>query len=907
MGINDLISSIILEDEFSATFSKYERGLTGLSSGSASGGLALGALGAAAGGVVLSINALVSAAQFGATALFNITASAVNLNATLQDSQKVFTALLGDDPEAANRFLTDLQQTANELKVSFSDASQFAKSILPDASSFEEFNELLRLAAVGAKDANLPLEELIFSFNEAVAGDFVSIRDRLDIPKDVINRIKEADDTTAALTEELNILFTKRGINDAAALAGTFNTLVSELEVFRDTASLAFGQPITEELTKELDELVGFLVDNKEAIIELATEAGTSLAIVVKALFEAGKAAGESIELINNFIGAITGIDAGPLERVGKALRSTALITSLLVSGVVAFGTAFQNFVIGEIDNGTKRIGIFFNAASAGFEALKNFESPFPAFERELSKIEKRDFNPIPTFAEDFKAKLAEGLAGTKELLDQAKEEIKSSGPLSDALLGGGESFDEFENELQEFLDRAAEAKEKQIALVQKGNKRLADAEFAHGQRVAKIQENIAKVILDSAEEAAQARLESGAELAEGLAEIEAASGRKQAELVANFNKQIEALDNSRAKSRRNRNRRLKKIDQDLGDKLTDLATSTAVKREAVQRKLAAALKKLSEKTESDRVDIQEKFAVQRTKVEQDAASRQKAIEDELAGILTDTNLDAFARKQKKKNLEDELALLEESKNNELALLTEQEQLELTKLTAKTTEEQRILQEAADEKIRLAQEETDRRVEILERDAEKAREIADQKFADEQEDFRRKRELLEQNLAEAQAKQAEADALAIQKLNDKHAEELVKIEEQEASKVSKAQEALERENRNFADRIAAITRQNAQEQAALADKLKAIEDAEKDSQDRRLDRTRAFSAEMQRLNQQAQFFAGGGSFPTQGGGGSVTNNDQQVVINQFLASGNFPTPSATGQSVMNNLNNSAGT
>jgi hypothetical protein len=176
--------------------------------------------------------------------------------------------------------LQDLQGEANKLGVSFNEASQFAKSLFPDTSGQEQFNELLRVAAIGAADAGLGLNELIFAFNEAVSGDFVSIRDRLDIPKDVIERVKEAPDIVSGLTEELDKLFEKRGVSNLEAAASTFQGLKRQISGFREGLLQIAGTKILVPIREGLQKIVDIIKEYGPSLNNVAEQLGEIVAIV---------------------------------------------------------------------------------------------------------------------------------------------------------------------------------------------------------------------------------------------------------------------------------------------------------------------------------------------------------------------------------------------------------------------------------------------------------------------------------------------------------------------------------------------------------------------------------------------------------------------------------------------------
>jgi flagellar biosynthesis GTPase FlhF len=254
-----------------------KKGGASMGKGAAMAGAAFGLAATAAAGL---LTAIVNIATSAVDMFKNLSSQAVQMAGDFEQVQLTFTNIFKDRGQA-NAFLKGLQTEATKLGVSFGEASQFAKSLFPDTSSVEQFNELLRVAAVGAADAGLPLQELIFSFNEAVSGDFVSIRDRLDIPKDVIERVKAAPDIVSGLTTELDKLFTKRGVNDLEAAGSTLQGLQRRIKGFSEELLLVAGLEILGPLREGFQSFFDILEQNKPALDELAGGIGEVIGLVV--------------------------------------------------------------------------------------------------------------------------------------------------------------------------------------------------------------------------------------------------------------------------------------------------------------------------------------------------------------------------------------------------------------------------------------------------------------------------------------------------------------------------------------------------------------------------------------------------------------------------------------------------
>jgi hypothetical protein len=210
----------------------------------------------------------------------NLSRQAIQLASDFEQAQLTFTNIFKDEAQA-NKFLADLRGEATRLGISFNDAAQFAKSIFPDTKNAEEFNRILKNAAIGAADAGLPLRELIFSFNEAVAGDFTSIRDRLDIPREVIERIKAAPDRVAAINEELEKLFEKRGVDNLEAMSSTFEGLKRQVAGFGEGLLGLAGTKILEPLREILQKIVDIIKEYGPSLDHVAEQFGEIIAMVI--------------------------------------------------------------------------------------------------------------------------------------------------------------------------------------------------------------------------------------------------------------------------------------------------------------------------------------------------------------------------------------------------------------------------------------------------------------------------------------------------------------------------------------------------------------------------------------------------------------------------------------------------
>jgi len=499
----------------------------------------------------------------------------------------------------------------------------------------------------------------------------------------------------------------------------------------------------------------------------------------------------------------------------------------------------------------------------AGFVALENYENPLTAISKELEAINDLPAPTIIKSGADFVSSFNAGLKDSLQLLNEVDSK-KSSFELTDSLLGGDNSNTAFQaaaEAVDEFLAKAAEAKEQQAKIISRGNRRLLDAEFAHGQRVARIQENITATTIEAATAAGAARLKAASKFGAAIAEIDNKANQARTQARAEFNRNMDALDNDRKDAKRDRRRELEDIAQELGDDLEKIDYDTARSREKIQTDFG-----------KKRVGAEKKYQTELKRIEDTFA-------DEFASA------DPFRRKILEFNRKEQLAALETQKADELAALSTQERAALTAMEAKAQREK----------------------EILERESSQAREVAAQRYNDEVADLKRRREALESSLQEAQAQRDEATRIEKEKATIRNQEELTKIDEQQAAKVERANKALETENKNYADRLATITRSNAQELTAIKTKLAAVEQAEQQSQAERLSRTKAFSAEMQRYNAMADYYGNqsssrntaSDSSPAFAGGGGQSGASNAITVINNGVSGGYALAQHTGRTVWN--------
>lgn len=682
--------------------------------------------------------------ELGATAVqtFNeIKAEAISLNAEMESATITFTNMFGNQEEAL-KFIEDLKNQAVLLGVSFADASRFAKGILPDTEDVEQFNELLRLAAIGSKDAGKSLDELIFSFNEAVAGDFTSMRDLLDLPKDVTARLREAAGDTGVLVDELNKLFEKRGINNLEDFNDTFDTTLSKLEGFRQNLVLIGGESLFEGTKEDLQEFNEFLVKNQENIEKLATIIGKATEVVRSFFSRQALGALEEIdtEIFDNMVDALDDLVRALAELLDFDVESG-------LGGLIEIFTAIVDTITIVINT--------LNRARDMFNAFAEDTSPNSATGRSMIILEsafKSLINPIGGVIGllGILNKTVGAVTGTdlidwsRTVADATETQTQKTKELTDAYaellsgVGQVESFDVPEGLIidlaeadeqakllkekigelaEDFIDAREKADEKLQKLAEDNQEKIAKIEEDGAEKRADIIEKSADKIEKLEENAAKKRQDIGEDLADDLADLAAETAKKREDIIAGTDRDLADLtkdtndavaeqqanfNRTEFQAQEDHKRSMQRLEEDFLDNL----------EEAVGARDARAIVNLRKQNDKEVRQREEDFALDRQKA---AEKNQREIEE--------------AREAERQKAED----LERQRQEELAKLAEEAEEEKQKRIEKAEEEKAELEEKLAAQLAAEDEAKAERLASLDEEIAERREKENEALAERQE------------------------------------------------------------------------------------------------------------------------------------------------------------------------------
>lgn len=936
MAIQDLITKVIAEDQFTRTFDQFNNQLGEADKRSSALGKTLGklaAFSAAAAPVVVAAAAIsdyVDQAAEAQLAEFNMASSVAAAN-------KEF----GDSVGTIESWRQTLEDSRDSLRIFSEQDLNEAASRLVDMTKRLGLNED-QMKTVLQRTADLS------------AGKFELA--------DGVERVTAALRGEAESAEALGLSLSESVVSDYAASLGL---------VWSELSATEQAQLRYQVLLAQTNDVAGKAADFASTLAGRQAEVNAQIA-------DSNKRIGEQlIPLYEGWAAAQQKVAGEAGEGAGIILQAQAAVVASVQTIAAAFIALRSN------------VESVFAAIGAGMSALAEGSDPVEAMWEQMGKDAGKNFATAEFalngfngvfnkfFDENIKAWTAYG-----DVVEQvAQKTVGASGEAADAYGNEAAAATQAAQEIARQYEQAMESREK---AAQQFTNRVADLEFDHGQRMVRLQQEVAAAIAEAHAEAAQARQDAAAELASGLAGIEAdlnqetADARKdliselagidadrtqaaadlgrtladierdlaqetadaRRELVAD----LEALDADRQSAATDRGRELRDIERDLAQELADLEFETGQERTQIAEALAADRAKILADLERDRLATQEDFASKR-------AAAEKAAHDEMARINQEfedkfSEADPFERKILQFNKAEQERQLEEQKAAELASLKTQETEALAALQTKADSELTIAQSQADQKAALLDAEATRDRARLEQAAAFAKQKAEEKFADELAQIERRRAALEAEFkadqdrrqreaadakaaaqqryadeaaaldqrralaeteaAENQARREQEAADARQALLTQNTEELAAIDEQEQKRIQKANEQIAREQQNYADRLARLEHDNQQTQAEISRNLTAIEQMEAESWDNRVRTAEESSALIREANMAALQTGGlGGSGSSGGGGvaggfggrGTTPTISPSITIKQYGVPGGFAGASQAASAV----------
>lgn len=836
MALTDLVSKIIVEEQFNKAFDDYQRRIDDADTRTEKFGATIRGfanVGAVVGGslaaAAVAVNELVG--KFS-----DLEQANTNLAVSVTAANREF----GDSVGTVDSWRQTVEETAKQVKL-------FSEREVADASSrLVDMTKRLGLT-------EQQMQELLKRSADLAAG-------KTDL-NGAIERVTSAMRGEAESAEYLGLSLGETQVRAYAEAHGLVYEKLSDTE----KAQLRYAA-----FLEQTNELQG------RAAVLAETGAGKQQALNAKYEDAAAKLGQQLVPLQQGYIEAL-GLLAGQSEKSGGIITNAlaAIVAAYVTFGATAFTIIKEQIEIFKAYGGI--VGEVYQLITTG---QGDIGAAIARTGEQIQESQQRQAKAITDYGKTF-----------SDAFEQFRSEYTKVGQTSDEVVnklatGGGEiaqSFDQSasaaEAAAQEIADAYAKANEQRVRATERFTQRANQLEFDHVQQVGHLQAELARVTVEATEAAAADRLKAQQDYAAGAAAIERDLASETTAAQAKLNQELGQLRSQRKQAEREYKRDIRDINRELGDDLSDLTYET----EQGRNKIASRL-------EDERLKATETAAAARLAVEKKYQDDAKGINDRYSSEFAEA--DPFRRKILELNRKEELRLAEEQKNNELAVIDEQEKAALNAAQSKADQETAILEAQA------AREE-----EILRERAKREREAAQERLEDTKRELSNRADVLQESFTQEQAARDAAAAAAKAALETRLAEELAKIDEQEQAKIQKAQEAIDREQQNYTDRLASLRFAQSQELGEINSHLASIERAEKESQDRRVDQIGSFLAEVQRLNALVS--------SAQSSGSSTGNNPgnpnlglaggSSITVNNYGVPGGYSGAAQTGRSVKDAL------
>lgn len=187
--------------------------------------------------------------------------------------------LLAGSQKASQKILDDTRKLADEFNSPYLDLLSSARAFLPLAKQNNiEMNQLQKLALkIKAVAPQKSFDEIKFSVSEALSGDFVSIKDAIDLSKKQRDELKKAFDENGpqAVLEGISKILEARGFDDemlkefGESGANAFAILRSEVQETLAVAFLPLLNDVVLPLVKEFGNFIRGLRDTNPELLKV--------------------------------------------------------------------------------------------------------------------------------------------------------------------------------------------------------------------------------------------------------------------------------------------------------------------------------------------------------------------------------------------------------------------------------------------------------------------------------------------------------------------------------------------------------------------------------------------------------------------------------------------------------------
>ena len=344
--------------------------------------------------ITAAVNALATAIDLAAQAAVALTAATadfikqgVQYNASIESSTAIINAFTGSQ-EATAEIMDMLQRRAATSVFTFQQMSQAAQGLIPAATmSGASLETLMETAeALGASNPAEGIEGAAFALREAVSGDFTSVIERFNLPRQRLNQLKEQG--VPALEAVQTAMF-ELGIDMdlVTAQSQTMNGRMDRAAEIFDTLAGIISKPIFNKISEGLEDILAWYDENPELFDNIKTGVSDIEMVIGETVDAAARgedpflAMADSLLLIDEYSdGSNEGLQtmAEILQNLSKALApiNTAMAPLMPLFNIFA-DVAIQTGVALIVNEINKMVG-----AAAVFGAMGQGLSLFQAAQK---------------------------------------------------------------------------------------------------------------------------------------------------------------------------------------------------------------------------------------------------------------------------------------------------------------------------------------------------------------------------------------------------------------------------------------------------------------------------------------------------------------------------------------------
>lgn len=553
--------------------------------------------------------------------------------------------------QAADQAFNFIQKKSKELGI---DLSELAGAFIPKTENLQQFERVAKLAtALARSDPEQGAIGARIALIEALSGTFTSLQRRFEIPKQDIDRIKEAFDTKGmeGFISELEKVLKESG-KSFEDLANTAQTSFDKLSIAGEQLGGRLGTPIVNALEEASNKILSFLNENEDDLIVFADTIGRVIANVINFISSVDLNKLDTKQLIEfaDYVFRVVNAVELAVQQFQLLYNSISPLTG--VFGSLGFTGVTLTDVFTNIDDALVTASQILALATASFEALKAaLDAVIAPFESLVTAIDALNRGDVSTAA---------------AALTQAYDELQT------ALYDTSIVQNAFNKSIQE-----------------------SQASFSAYDKAA--QDN--KTAQDDLRDSLQKQKDAGTGAADAIME-KAQADRQAAEDADKLKEAQDKVNKAMAEAEKDFQRKLEDIDTAFERKRMDIALEFAQKREDAAKKNLDKLSDLRKKNgqevkdaEKDlnrkEQDIARKYSESRIDLERE--SRQKRVDIEtdyrrkIQDIRTQFNLDADEAEQKR----DAIAFLKALKDRDVKIQEAQTDRQRTIDDARVTEEQK--------------------------------------------------------------------------------------------------------------------------------------------------------------------------------------------------------------------------